>query len=89
MVQHLVEPLYHANHHIYMDNFFSSIALATKLAKKNTYTMGTVRTNRKHWPVEYKNIKLISKSMQRRESKLKVVREYSALCGKTIRELPL
>ena len=73
VVQHLVQPLYNANHHIYMDNYFSSIALATKLAENNTYTIGTVRTNRKHWPVEYKNVKLISKSMQRGESKSKVV----------------
>ena len=29
VVQHLVQPLYNANHHIYMDNYFSSIALAT------------------------------------------------------------
>ena len=61
VVQHLVEPLYHANHHIYMENYFSSIALATKLAENNTYTTGTVRSNRKYWPVEYKNIKVISK----------------------------
>ena len=32
-LKHLVEPLYHANHDIYMDNYFSSIALATKLAR--------------------------------------------------------
>ena len=73
VVQHLVEPLYHANHHIYMDNYFSSIALATKLAENNIYTIGTVRSNRKYWPVEYKNIKVISKSMQKGESKSTVV----------------
>ena len=74
VVQQLVQPIYHANHHIYMDNFFSSIDLAIKLAENNTYTIGTARTGRKHWPVEYKNITLISKGMKRGESKSKLVK---------------
>ena len=63
-----------------MDNVFSSIELPTKLAENNTYTTGTVRTGCKHWLVENKNIKLISKSMERGECKSKVIKGYSALC---------
>ena len=44
VVLNLVQPVSGANHHIYMDNFFSSIDLARKLADSNTYTIGTVRT---------------------------------------------
>ena len=56
VVQDLVEPLYWRNHHVYMDNFFSSLELAKKLAEKNTYKIGTMRTNRKGWPAELQNV---------------------------------
>lgn len=82
VVQQLVQPVYHANHHIYMDNFFSSIDLATKLAENNTYTIGTARSGRKHWPAEYKNIKKISKGMKRGESKSKIVKGVQCIVWK-------
>ena len=82
VVQQLVQPIYHANHHIYMDNFISSIDLATKLAENNTYTIGTARTGRKHWPVEYKNITLISKGMKRGESKSKLMKGVQCIVWK-------
>ena len=60
VVQNQIQPLYGANHHIYMDNYFSSIVLALKPAENNTYMIGTVRTVHKHWPVEYKNVKVMA-----------------------------
>ena len=45
IVQKLMEPLYNLNHHIYMDNFFSSVSLATKLKSKSTYMIGTARAS--------------------------------------------
>ena len=82
VVQNLVQLLYGANHHIYMDNYFSSIPLALKLAEDSTYTIGTMRTGSKHWPVEFNNIKVLTKNMQRGESVCKLVQEFSALFGK-------
>ena len=61
VVQNLVQPPCGANQHIYIDNYFSSIALALKLAENNTYMIGTVRTVRQHWPFEYKNLKSLDK----------------------------
>ena len=65
MVQHLLHPLYHANHHVYMDNHLSNIALASKLTENNTYTIGIVRSNRKHCRAEYENIKVIVHCVER------------------------
>ena len=36
--------------HLYFDNFFSSPSLLADLYTKNTYCVGTVRVNRKHFP---------------------------------------
>jgi hypothetical protein len=82
VVQNLVQPLYGANHHIYMDNYFSSIPLALKLAENSTYTIGTMRTGRKHWPVEFKNIKVLTKNMQRGESVCKLVQGIQCIVWK-------
>lgn len=37
-------------HHIFFDNFFSSVQLAQDLEKKKTYMCSTIRLNRKGWP---------------------------------------
>ena len=37
--------------HLYFDNFFSSPSLLADLYTKNTYCVGTVRVNRKHFPI--------------------------------------
>ena len=47
VVTTLVRPYLNKNHHIYFDNFFSSVKLFDDLLKKKTYACGTVRTNRK------------------------------------------
>ncbi|XP_014483551.1 PREDICTED: piggyBac transposable element-derived protein 4-like isoform X2 [Dinoponera quadriceps] len=45
-------------HHIYVDNFFTSNALAKFLYTKNTYITGTIRKNRKDIPSEAKQVKV-------------------------------
>ncbi|XP_059162842.1 piggyBac transposable element-derived protein 4-like [Physella acuta] len=42
----------HKYHHFYYDNFFSSIKLSVDLMTNDTYSCGTIRQNRKHWPKE-------------------------------------
>lgn len=41
-------------HHIYIDNFFTSIHLAEAILGKKTYLTGTIRSNRKEIPNEAK-----------------------------------
>lgn len=44
-------------HHVFVDNYFSSIALAKYLYCKNTYLTGTIRANRKGVPSDIKTTK--------------------------------
>ena len=44
------------NYHLYCDNFFSSPYLANALAEKNTFFIGTCRTNRKGVPDAVKGV---------------------------------
>ena len=37
-------------HHLYYDNYFSSISLLTKLLSQGTFACGTIRANRKNFP---------------------------------------
>ena len=46
IVKSLSEPILDKGHHLYMDNFFSSPALFTKLAARSTGACGTLRINR-------------------------------------------
>lgn len=56
------------NHHFYFDNFFSSIQLSYDLLQRSTYSCGTIRTNRKHWPVEFRKIVLANGEVRFRQS---------------------
>ena len=40
------------NHHVYFDNFFSSMQLLLNLAKDGIYSCGTLRSNRIGFPVD-------------------------------------
>ena len=40
--------------HIYLDKFFSSTNLMKMLLEQETYSCGTTRANRKHWPTEFR-----------------------------------
>ena len=41
VVLRMLEPVYSNNHHVYMDNFFSSVKLANKLKPKGIKMIGT------------------------------------------------
>lgn len=56
IVLELMEPYYNKNHHVYMDNFFSSPILARSLLEKGTYMCGTLRKGRKNAPVPPRKI---------------------------------
>ena len=58
----LCHPLLDDKHHvIYMDNFFSSVALCKKLKGFGTYSVGTLRANRKDYPEALKDKALLKK----------------------------
>ena len=54
MVMNLAQHLFLKSHHLYFDNFFSSVALMKTLIQNNTYACATVRTNTAGLPVEMK-----------------------------------
>jgi len=58
VVRDMTEKIWNRNHHIYMDNYFSSPALFCDLLNKGTYCCGTVRMNRKGMPQAIKSCKL-------------------------------
>lgn len=49
-------------HHLYFDNFFSSVRLCQDLEQKDTFMCSTIRINRKGWPKELNSAK--SKKMK-------------------------
>ena len=52
VVRQLAESIKGNHHHLYFDNYFSSISLLSKLLEDGTYACGTIRTNRKLYPSE-------------------------------------
>lgn len=58
-VKHLCEPLYGSNRNITMDNWFTSVPLASELLRdpNKLIIVGTVRSNKKKIPLEMKNLK--------------------------------
>ena len=46
----MVTPFMNKHHHVFFDNFFSSVKLLRHLEAQNTYACATVRTNRKELP---------------------------------------
>ena len=59
VVKKLCERLNGKNHHVFMDNFFSSPKLFTEMEQKGIYCCGTVRLNRKGLPAELKRKGLV------------------------------
>ena len=51
-VLQLAESIKGNHHHLYFDNYFSSISPLSKLFEDGTYACGTIRTNRKLYPSE-------------------------------------
>ena len=54
VVHHLVEPYLHLWHTVYMDNWFTSVALYEYLFARQTLACGTVRQDRRGTPPELK-----------------------------------
>ena len=45
-------------HHLYFDNFFSSVKLAADLLEKKTYSCSTIRVNREGWPADLRKAQM-------------------------------
>lgn len=58
VVLHLMAEKLNNGHSLYMDNFYNSFDLATKLIQQNTYCTGTLRSERKNTPIDVKQAKL-------------------------------
>lgn len=54
----LKDRYYHKNHHVYFDNFFTTIPLMNDLADNSTYSCGTIRSDRGKFPLSFKDAKL-------------------------------
>ena len=52
VVMKLSTPYHGKGHHIFYDNFFSSVELLRDLLKKSTYACGTMRSNRRGYPLK-------------------------------------
>lgn len=70
VVVNLTEPYFEHYHHVFFDNFFTSVQLMKTLLEKKTYACGTVRANRKDWPEEFKTKNLKKLKMKKGESKV-------------------
>lgn len=46
----MVRPFMNKHHHVFFDNFFSSVKLLCHLEAKDTYACATVRSNRQELP---------------------------------------
>lgn len=71
VVLNMMKKFFNENHHVFFDNFFTSARLMDQLLEKGTYSAGTVRSNRKGLPEEFKKPKSLKmkagefKQMQR------------------------
>lgn len=57
VVQKLTQPILNKNHHVYFDNFYTSIPTMLFLLKNNTYSCGTIQCNRRFVPPAVKEMK--------------------------------
>ena len=55
VVTRLTRDLVGHHYHVYMDNYFSSVGLYKDLLQDNIYATGTLRSDRKHFPLELKS----------------------------------
>ena len=54
----LAKYIYDKAHHLYLDNYFSSVDLAEELLRHKTYCCGTARSNRRKYPATLKKVTL-------------------------------
>ena len=69
VVQSVADPFVNKNHHLFFDNYFSSIELLSSLLSKNTFCVETTQTKRKQWPHAQLNIAELKKDLSRGQSK--------------------
>lgn len=65
----LMEPFLHKYHHVFCDNFFTSIPLACDLLREQTYLCGTIRSNRHGLPASLSLQNAEVKALRKGESK--------------------
>lgn len=70
VVTRLVEPFMNAKHHIFFDNFFTSVRLLEHLEAQDTFACGTVRINRKEIPAASKTKLKPGEKVVRQKGKL-------------------
>lgn len=58
VVLNLMKDFLGKGHSLYMDNFYNSFILASKLLRRDTYCTGTLRADRKHNPAAVKSANL-------------------------------
>ena len=59
MVMNLVEGTEGVGRHLYMDNYYTSIPLFSRLLDVSIRATGTIRKNRKNLPEDFKNLQLL------------------------------
>lgn len=69
VVRELSQPFVGKNHHIFCDNFFTSIKLACDLLRDETYLCGTIRANRRGFPKALSPQRPEIKALRKGESK--------------------
>lgn len=69
VVRELTEPFVGKYHHVFCDNFFTSIRLACDLLRDETYMCGTIRPNRQGFPQGLRPQTPDVKAMRKGESK--------------------
>jgi hypothetical protein len=67
IVLHLTEPYWEKWHHIYFDNYFSSVKLTKLLLTHNSCSCGIARVNRKGWAIQFRKPALLK--LKRGESR--------------------
>lgn len=58
VVLNLMQGKLNCGHSLYMDNYYNSFSLSSFLLRRNTYTTGTLRLDRKYISKEVKSAKL-------------------------------
>lgn len=69
VVTDLTQPFVNKNHHVFADNFFTSIPLACDLLRDKTHFCGTVRSNRRGFPSSLNPTRADVKALRKGESK--------------------
>ncbi|XP_048735577.2 piggyBac transposable element-derived protein 4-like [Ostrea edulis] len=69
IVKDLTRKVWGQNHHVYCDNYFSSVGLFEELLANKTYACGTIRANRKGLPASIVHGKLKNQGDLRQQQK--------------------